>query len=299
MTEVFRCGFVTLLGRPNVGKSTLINALLGRKLCITSRRPQTTRHRILGIKNNPGNQLIFVDTPGVHAARKREINAVLNRTSQSSIEGVDLVALVISAKGWTPADEVPLKWVKDRACPLLLIINKIDRLAKKSDLLPLIGHSSGMAEFSNIVPVSATRGTHMDILEKQIISLMPASPAGFPSDQLTDRSERFMASEFIREQLFNQLGQELPYSTAVQIDSFERDKKILRIGAVILVERPGQKGIVIGKQGERLKQVGSQARKSLEAYFDSKVYLELWVKLKQDWTDSAHALRLLGYIEDL
>ncbi|HEC13891.1 MAG TPA: GTPase Era [Acidiferrobacteraceae bacterium] len=299
MNEVFRCGFVTLLGRPNVGKSTLINALLGHKLSITSRRPQTTRHRILGIKNNPDNQLIFVDTPGVHAVHKREINAVLNRTAQTSIEGVDLIALVISAKGWTPADEVPLKWVKDHACPSVLIINKIDRLSRKSALLPLIEESNAMAEFANIIPVSATRGTNMDILEKQIISLMPASPAGFPPDQLTDRSERFMAAEYIREQLFNQLGQELPYSTAVQIDSFEREKKILRIGAVIMVERPGQKGIVIGKQGERLKQIGSQARRSLEAYFDSKVYLELWVKLKQDWTDSAQALRLLGYIEDI
>jgi GTP-binding protein Era len=299
IAEDFRCGFVAVIGRPNVGKSTLVNALLGRKLSIISHRAQTTRHRILGIRNTETSQVIFVDTPGLHHSERREINAIMNRTARASVEGVDLVLLVITARGWTADDEIALTVALGQPAPVVLVINKVDRLDNKEALLPLIQASGERGRFSEIVPVSAVTGANLDRLQAVIEAGLPISPPGFPVEQLTDRSDRFMAAELVREQLFNSLGQELPYETAVQVERMEHKGKLLNIGATIIVERPGQKGIVIGQGGERLKRMGSRARQELEAYFGCKVFLELWVKLRKDWTRSEQALRLLGYGEDL
>ncbi len=293
----FRCGFVTLLGRPNVGKSTLLNAMLGRKISITSRKPQTTRNRILGIKTGPDHQIIFVDTPGVHAARRRQINALMNRTAEASLEGVDLILLVITALGWQAGDDRALALARARRTPVMLVINMIDRLARREDLLPLIDDVRGKADFVEIVPVSARTGAQVPLLLERVVAHLPESPPGFPPDQLTDRSDRFMAAEFVREQLFQQLGQELPYVTAVVVERFERKPGLLSVGVVVLVEKPGQKAIVIGKGGERLKRIGTAARRSLEDYFGVKVFLEIWVKVREDWTDNPQALRALGYWE--
>ncbi len=298
MPKPFRSGFVALLGRPNVGKSTLMNRIIGHKIAITSRRPQTTRQRVLGIKTGPDSQIVFVDTPGIHRDRRRAINVVMNRTARATVEDVDVIVVMIDVGGWRPEDRLALDAAGSRSIPVILVINKIDQLKSKTQLLPLIEASKGMAHFAEIVPVSAQTGSNIDRLEEVIVGYLPEAPAGFPADQITDRSERFLASEFIREQLFRGLGQELPYVSAVQIEEMARKDGLIRIQATIWVESDGQKAIVIGKGGERLKAIGKQARLAMEKEFASKVFLELWVKVRKGWSDDANLLRSLGYTED-
>lgn len=296
----FHSGIVALVGRPNVGKSTLLNRLVGQKVSITSRRPQTTRHRIIGIKTAAGYQIIYVDTPGLHTQGKKQINRYLNRAASGSLLGVDCVVVMIAASGWVDQDRVVLGAVRDQQVPVILAINKIDTLGSRSQLLPLIEQSSHdmNLEFAEIIPLSARSGEHVAELEKAILPYLPEQPALYPEDQITDRSERFLAAELVREQVFRSVGDEVPYSAAVAIEGFTREPKLLRIDAVIWVEKEGQKGILIGKQGTRLKGIGTHARLALEEQFGCRVYLGLWVKVRENWTDDERALRSFGFGEE-
>jgi GTP-binding protein Era len=298
MSEPYRSGFIALIGRPNVGKSTLLNALIGQKVSITSQRPQTTRHRILGIKTTGSTQFVYIDTPGLHGAGKKAINQVMNKAATGSLEGVDCVALVITAKGWTDADEQVLDIVRAQRGRVILVINKIDRLPDRAALLPLIEASQAKFPFAEIVPISAQSGANLDELEKTIDQYLPLQPPLFPEEQVTDRSERFLAAELVREQVFRSLGEEVPYACTVQVDQFKREKGLLRVEAIIWVEKEGQKAILIGKAGGQLKGIGQRAREQMERTFGIKVYLGLWVKVREGWSDDVRALRSLGYGED-
>lgn len=295
----FRSGYVAIIGRPNVGKSTLINRVLGQKLCITSRRPQTTRHRILGIKTTELGQFIYVDTPGIHSDGKRAMNRYMNRAAAASAEDVDVVVFVIEGMKWTEEDERVLQKLKETSKPVILVMNKIDKLEDKATLFPQVEKLAALFKFTDIVPLSARKGINLESLEESIYKLMPEGEMIFDEDQLTDRSSRFLAAEMVREKLFRHLGQELPYSLTVDIEQFEDDNGMYRISAVIYVERSGQKSIVIGKKGELLKQVGKDAREDMEKLFDCKVFLQLWVKVREGWSDNERMLRNLGYNDDL
>lgn len=295
----FRSGYVAVVGRPNVGKSTLINRVLGQKLCITSRRPQTTRHRILGIKTTELGQFIYVDTPGMHSDGKRAMNRYMNRAAAASVDDVDVVVFVIDGMKWTEEDDRVLKKLQDTSKPVILVMNKIDKLEDKAALLPQVEKLAVLYDFAEIVPLSARRGINMESLEQSIYKLMPEGEMIFDEDQLTDRSSRFLAAEMVREKLFRHLGQELPYSLTVDIEQFEDDNGMYRISAVIYVERSGQKSIVIGKKGELLKLVGKDAREDMEKLFGCKVFLQLWVKVREGWSDNERMLRNLGYNDDI
>ncbi|MAL48925.1 MULTISPECIES: GTPase Era [unclassified Methylophaga] len=295
----FRSGYVAIIGRPNVGKSTLINRVLGQKLCITSRRPQTTRHRILGIKTSELGQFIYVDTPGIHSDGKRAMNRYMNRAAAASVEDVDVVVFVIEGMKWTEEDERVLQKLQGTSKPVILVMNKIDKLEDKATLFPQVEKLAALFKFTDIVPLSARKGINLESLEESIYKLMPEGEMIFDEDQLTDRSSRFLAAEMVREKLFRHLGQELPYSLTVDIEQFEDDNGMYRISAVIYVERSGQKSIVIGKKGELLKQVGKDAREDMEKLFDCKVFLQLWVKVREGWSDNERMLRNLGYNDDL
>lgn len=297
MSEPHRSGFVSIVGRPNVGKSTLVNKLVGRKVSITSRRPQTTRHRILGIRTEPGSQMILVDTPGLHRYDKTMINRLINRTARNSLAGVDVLVLMINANGWTREDELPLQLAAARKVPVILAINKVDRLKDKARLLPLIDESRKRFDFDEIVPVSALSGYNVEELYALIRDRLPEAPQCFPEDQVTDKSMQFVVSELVREQLFRQLGEELPYVTAVKIEQFDEDDRHVRLQANIWVEKASHKGIIIGKGGERLKTIGSNARKQIEQAVGKPVHLELWVKVRKGWRDDVGALEGLGYSE--
>ncbi len=301
MTDsTFKSGYVAIIGRPNVGKSTLINRVLGQKLCITSRRPQTTRHRILGIKTTDDSQLIYVDTPGLHIDDKRAMNKYMNRAAASSIDHVDVILFVVDGMNWTEEDEQVLVRLKANAeAPVILVINKMDKLADKEVMLPHIEKLAALYNYSNVLPISARKGVNLDQLEAEIKKLMPEGDLIFPEDQLTDRSSRFLAAELVREKLFRHLGQELPYSITVEIEQFDDEKNLYRIGAVIYVERSGQKAIVIGKGGELLKSVGKDARLEMESLFGKKVFLRLWVKVREGWGDNERMLKNLGYNDEL
>jgi GTP-binding protein Era len=301
MTDsTFKSGYVAIIGRPNVGKSTLINRVLGQKLCITSRRPQTTRHRILGIKTSNESQLIYVDTPGLHIDDKRAMNRYMNRAAASSINDVDVILFVVDGMNWTDEDERVLDRLKEDAkAPVILVINKMDKLEDKDVMLPHIELLSEKFAFANVLPISARRGSNMEQLEQEVTQLMPEGELIFPEDQLTDRSSRFLAAELVREQLFRHLGQELPYSITVEIEQFDDEEKMYRIGAVIYVERDGQKSIVIGKKGELLKSVGKGARLEMQSLFGKKVFLRLWVKVREGWGDNERMLKNLGYNDEL
>jgi len=301
MTETaFKSGYVAIIGRPNVGKSTLINRVLGQKLCITSRRPQTTRHRILGIKTEDDSQLIYVDTPGLHIDDKKAMNRYMNRAAASSIDDVDVILFVVDGMNWTDEDEKVLERLKVSAkAPVILVINKMDKLADKEVMLPHIEKLSARFDYANVFPISARKGMNLDELQKQIKQLMPEGDLIFPEDQFTDRSSRFLAAELVREQLFRHLGQELPYSITVEIEQFDDEEKLYRIGAVIYVERDGQKAIVIGKKGELLKSVGKDARLEMQSLFGRKVFLRLWVKVREGWGDNERMLKNLGYNDEL
>ena len=296
----FKSGYVAIIGRPNVGKSTLINRVLGQKLCITSRRPQTTRHRILGIKTTKNNQFIYVDTPGMHIDDKRAMNRYMNRAAASSIDDVDVILFLVDGMNWTDEDERVLERLKASAkAPVILVINKVDKLADKEVLLPQIEKLSDEFNFAKVVPISARKGVNVKQLEQEIEALMPEGELIFPEDQLTDRSSRFLAAELVREKLFRHLGQELPYSITVEIEQFDDEGGMYRIGAVIYVERDGQKSIVIGKKGELLKSVGKDARLEMQSLFGNKVFLRLWVKVREGWGDNERMLKNLGYNDDL
>lgn len=300
MTDsTFKSGYVAIIGRPNVGKSTLINRVLGQKLCITSRRPQTTRHRILGIKTSDDSQLVYVDTPGLHIDDKRAMNRYMNRAAASSIDDVDVILFLVDGMNWTEEDERVLERLKQNAkAPVILVINKVDKLADKEVLLPQIEKLATYFDFANVLPISARKGMNVDQLEQEIKKLIPEGELIFPEDQLTDRSSRFLAAELIREQLFRHLGQELPYSITVEIEQFDDEEKLYRIGAVIYVERDGQKSIVIGKKGELLKSVGKDARLEMQSLFGRKVFLRLWVKVREGWGDNERMLKNLGYKDE-
>ena len=293
-----RCGYVAIVGRPNVGKSTLLNHLIGQKISITSRKPQTTRHRILGVATREQVQTVYVDTPGLHAAGGRALNRVMNRAALAALRDVDLVLMVAERLAWTEDDERVLAAVAACGKPALLLLNKVDRLEDKPALLPHIGMLHKKHGFRAIVPVSAQRGHNLEALQREIDALLPEAPHLFPPDQLTDRSERFLVAEIVREKLMRQLGAELPYANAVQIEEFRTHGAIVHIAAVILVEKPGQKAIAIGQGGERLKRVGQEARADIETLLGQKVMLKLWVKVRSGWADDERALASLGYRED-
>ncbi|PHM63204.1 GTPase Era [Xenorhabdus ishibashii] len=294
------CGFVAIVGRPNVGKSTLLNQLLGQKVSITSRKPQTTRHRIMGIHTEGAYQTIYVDTPGLHIEEKRAINRLMNRAASSSIGDVELVIFVVEGTHWTPDDEMVVNKLRHLRCPVLLAINKVDNVTDKTILLPHIGFLSQQMNFIDVVPISAEKSMNVDTIAKIVRDHIPQAEHHFPEDYITDRSQRFMASEIIREKLMRFLGDELPYSVTVEIEQFVTNERGgYTIHGLILVERDGQKKMVIGNKGSKIKKIGIEARQDMEKLFDMKIHLELWVKVKSGWADDERALRSLGYVDDL
>jgi len=298
MTTNTHCGFIAILGRPNVGKSTLMNHLLGQKISITSRRPQTTRERIVGVKTDGNHQMIFLDTPGVYASNQSEMDRCLQKTAVKTIGMVDLIVFVVEANQWKPADQWILDHIKKSGFPVLLVINKIDKMEKKEDLLPFMEAMQERLEAVDMIPVSALKSLQLDALEASLKSRLPEHPFCFPEDQVTDRSDVFVMTETIREKVFRILGQELPYSTAVSIDKVEMVKKRRDIYATIWVEKDSQKAIVIGKKGAKIKNIGTQARADLETYFDGHVNLQLWVKVRRGWTKDPASLKEFGMSAD-
>ncbi|NVJ61799.1 MAG: GTPase Era [Gammaproteobacteria bacterium] len=292
------CGYVAILGRPNVGKSTLLNQLLGQKISITSKKPQTTRHRILGIDTKVNHQIVYVDTPGLHVDEARAINRLMNKAAGSSAKEVDINILVVEGTHWNKDDELALSFVKASKVPSILFVNKIDNVKKKSELLPHLQHLSSLHNFNEVIPGAAESGDNVKVLQQMILKLLPENQFFYPEDFITDRSQRFLAAEIVREKIMRHSGNEIPYSVTVEIEKFTFDEKgTAHINALILVERNGQKAILIGHKGERLKVVGRDARKEMERLFDCKVYLETWIKVKDGWADDERALRSLGYDE--
>lgn len=292
-----RCGFIAIVGRPNVGKSTLLNHLLRQKVSITSRKPQTTRHRILGINSDAEHQCIYVDTPGLHSNQQKALNKVMNNTVVSVINDVDLILFLIEKTNFNEGDQRVLELLSKTHTPVLLLINKIDLVKDKESLLPHINALSKQQDFNEIVPVSALGGHNLRKIEELVKSYLPRREFLFPEDQVTDRSSRFLAAELIREKVIRQLGDELPYEVTVEIENFQQQESILHIHGLILVDKPGQKKILVGKDGERLKRIGSSAREDMETAFETKVMLNLWVKVKSGWADDERALQSLGYMD--
>ena len=293
MTPGFKSGYVALIGKPNTGKSTLMNALIGEKISITAHRPQTTRHQILGIKTTDGYQCIFVDTPGIHDNNKKLIHRYMNRAATSMLSDVDLICVLLEVKYFNKDDEKILNRVKDFD-KVVIVLNKIDQISKQ-DCLPIMRRIAEYASGREIVPVSALEKDNLDHLETIIISRLPEGVAQFPDDQITDKSMRFITAEIIREKLFRLLKQELPYSITVSVDHYKEEADLVRISATIWVERKSQKGIVIGKNGSLLKKIGTQARKDIQRLVENKVYLQLWVKIREDWADDEQSLAAFGY----
>lgn len=293
--EQTRCGYVAIVGRPNVGKSTLLNHMLGQKISITSRKPQTTRNNVVGIKTDGNVQIIFVDTPGLHLNQPKAINRYMNRAASTAMKDVDVVVFVVDKLIWTEEDEAVARQLSSAQCPIILAVNKVDQIEQKDSLLP---HLQGLAQKLNaaeIIPLSALREINLDRLEKLLVERLPEGVHLYPEDQITDRSSRFMAAEIVREKITRQLGDELPYQMAVEIEEFSHEGNLLTIAALILVERDGQKKILIGDKGDRIKLIGQQARMDMEKLFESKIMLKLWVKVKSGWSDDERALRSLGY----
>ncbi|KZN36893.1 GTPase Era [Pseudoalteromonas luteoviolacea] len=293
------CGMVAIVGRPNVGKSTLLNKIVEQKVSITSRKPQTTRHRIMGIHTEDNYQAVYVDTPGLHIEEKRAINRLMNRAASSSIGDVELIIFVVEGTLWNQDDEMVLNKVKESGRPVLVVMNKSDQVKDKEAILHHMQWLSEQHEFIGIVPVSAKIGKNIDMVKEEVKSRLPECEFYFPDDYVTDRSMRFLAAEIVREKLMRFMGDELPYSVTVEIEQFKwQDNGVWQINALILVERQSQKRMVIGNKGEKLKVIGREARKDLEDMLDNKVFLELWVKVKSGWADDERALRSLGYGED-
>ncbi|HET6397140.1 MAG TPA: GTPase Era [Pseudoxanthomonas sp.] len=297
--ETHRCGSVAVVGRPNVGKSTLVNALVGAKVSIVSNRPQTTRHRLLGIATVEGGQLLLVDTPGLHREQGRykasAMSRVMNRTARGALEGVDAALMVVEAGRWDEEDGLAFDVLRQAGIPVVLVVNKVDRLKDKSMLLPFLAQVGQGRDFAAVHPVSALKRKGLEALVRDLLALLPEAPPVYDEDEITDRSQRFLAGELVREQLMRQLGDELPYATTVEVERFAEDGELLRIGAVIWVEREGQKPIVIGKGGARLREIGSKARQQMERLFGRKVFLETWVRVREGWSDDEAALKAFGY----
>ncbi len=298
-----RSGAVAVVGRPNVGKSTLVNALVGAKVSIVSNRPQTTRHRLLGIASFPGGQLQLVDTPGIHRGERSQsataMHRMMNRAARGALEGVDAAVLVVEAGRWDEEDTLAYEALRDAKVPVVLVVNQVDRIQDKTSLLPYLQKATEGRDFAGVHPVSALKRTGLDALVAELLALVPEGPPAFDEDAITDKSQRFLAGELLREQLMRQLGAELPYSTTVEIESFSEEQTksgpMARIGAVIWVEREGQKAIVIGKGGARLREIGTRARMSMERLFGCKVFLETFVRVRAGWSDDEAALRSFGY----
>ena len=290
----FRCGTIAIAGRPNVGKSTLLNRLVGGKVSITSRKPQTTRHRITGILSRADAQYIFVDTPGFQTKNASALNRLMNRSITQALQDVDVILVVIEARS-IGADDRRVFDLLPAGRPAVLALNKTDRLADKKQLLPLLAQLQNEHGFEDIVPISAKSGEQTQELLQALRRHLPQQPAIYPEDEITDRSERFLAAELVREKLFRQLGDELPYGASTVIEKFETEGKLRRIHVAIIVDKPGHKAMVIGKGGEKLKLIASDARRDMEKLFGGKVFLEIWVKVKQGWADDERTLKSLGF----
>ncbi|MGA0266408.1 MAG: GTPase Era [Lysobacterales bacterium] len=293
----FRFGYVAIVGRPNVGKSTLMNRILGQKISIVTAKPQTTRQQIMGIKTTGAGQVVYLDTPGIHRSSGRALNRYMNRVAKAAFRDVDLVLFMIEAGRWSRNDQAILKTLRAANLPILLVINKVDLLKKRGELLSFVAENVVPQELEEVMMICATRGDGVDDLEARVMDKLPFSRPFYDEDQITDRSERFLAAELVREALTERLHQELPYALTVEIEQFKREGSLLNIGAVIWVERDSQKQIVIGKGGRALKQIGSQARRAMEELFEQKVFLQTWVKVSKDWTRSQKALERFGYGE--
>jgi GTP-binding protein Era len=294
---VKRCGYVAILGRPNVGKSTLLNKMLGQKVSITSKKPQTTRHQLLGIKTIDACQVLYVDTPGIHGEEPRAINRYMNRSALSVIRDMDVVLFMLDRTAWTADDQKVADALARFSGKLIIAVNKIDQLKKKNELLPVLEKLQKTFTEAELVPISAVTGENVKELESLIENHLPAGPFFFPDEQVTDKSERFLVAEIVREKLTRKLGEEIPYVLTIQVDRFEVGDKITEIDVTIFVEKDGQKAILIGKKGERLKQIGIDARKDIEALLDTKVMLTTWVKVRSGWSDDDRALKSLGYTD--
>ena len=295
MTPPGRCGYCAIVGRPNVGKSTLLNRLVGQKLAITSHKPQTTRHSILGIRTLPGGQIVYVDTPGIHRRQDHAMNRYLNRTAKSVVADVNLALFVVEAGVWTQEDEAVLETIKSTGVPTFLVVNKVDKVTRKEALLGFLQSTASRHHFQEVFPVSARRGENLPRLQEAVLKAMPAGPPLFAEDQLSDRSERFFAAELVREQLTRRYAREIPYALTVEIEKFEDEGDLYRIAALVWVEREGQKNIIIGKGGAALKEAATRARVEMERFFGRKVFLEVWVKVKASWSSDEGALARLGY----
>ncbi len=292
------CGYVALIGRPNVGKSTLMNHMLGQKISITSRKPQTTRHRILGINTTGAGQIIYMDTPGMHQVEKKALNRYLNKTADITLLGVDIVVWLIDGLSWHEFDEVIFKKLESAGLPVILAVNKVDKVKDKDSILTFFSEAQKRFPFIEMLPISALKGTNLDTLESILLKQLPEAGLIYPEDQITDRPERFLAAEIVREKLTRRLGDELPYSMTVEIERYEEQQKITKIYAVVWVERSSQKNIVIGAQGEMLKKVGTDARMDIEKLIGKKVYLQIWVKVKKGWANNERALQSLGFSDE-
>lgn len=290
-----KCGFVALIGRTNVGKSTLMNHILGQKISITSRKPQTTRHRILGIKTTEDGQIIFMDTPGMHAHKQKTLNRYLHKTTRASLSDVDVIVWLIDGFAWHEYDGLILNKLKQVGLPVILAVNKIDRVKDKTAVLGFFSQAQTQFTFSTLLPISALKNINLDKLEHCILDLLPEQALIYPKEQITDRSTRFLIAEIVREKLTRLLGDELPFAINVEIKQIEEEKHITKIYALIWVERDTQKNIVIGKQGNILKKVGSQARIDIERLIMCKVYLQLWVKVKKNWSTNERILQNLSF----
>ncbi|HOP15855.1 MAG: GTPase Era [Gammaproteobacteria bacterium] len=293
----YRSGYAVLVGRPNVGKSTLLNRLLGQKLAITSHKPQTTRHRILGIKSREDGQIVFVDTPGIHERGNKAMSHYLNRTAHTALIDVDVAVFVVQALAWTSEDERVLNAVARAGVPTILAVNKVDLVEPKEKLLPFLQMLAERHGFVDVIPVSASRGDNADALTQAVLDRLPEGESVFPDDQITDRSERFFAAELLREQLIRRYHRELPYATTVEIERFEEEDGRYLIGAVIWVEREGQRAILLGKGGQAMKETATAARKAMNDFFQTRVHLEVWIKVKKSWSSDEAGLSRLGYTD--
>ena len=293
----YRSGFVTVVGRPNVGKSTLVNRIVGRKLSITSNRPQTTRHRILGVTTSDRAQIVFVDTPGIHTGYTRALNRYMNRVASRALIGVDLIMMVVEASGWIRDDDHILDRIGAEAAPVVLVLNKVDRIKHRDAILPVIGDMVRRYDFAATVPVCARTGENLDRLRSFVETRLPIGPRMFPDGQFTDRSEAFLAAEIVREKLIRRLGQELPHRLTVEIEQFIDQERRTLVNVLVWVERKQHKAIVIGKGGSRLKEAGSAARRDIARMLGRPVHLEIWVKVREGWSDDERALRGLGFAE--
>jgi GTP-binding protein Era len=294
MSQTTRCGYVAIVGRPNVGKSTLLNCILGKKISITTSKPQTTRTQILGVKTTQNAQIVYIDTPGIHETEGNAMNRYMNRMANAVIQDADVVVFMIEATRWDHEDEQVLNKLKQTKSPVILVLNKVDALDDRAEVLPLINKLKEKFEFADIVPLSARQNDNVIALQQLLVSFLPEGPFLFPADQVTDKPLRFQIAELIREKVIQSTGQEVPYSTTVEIENLEEKENLTEISAIIWVERDGQKAIVIGKAGERLKKIGTEARKDIQNLLGRKVFLRLWVKVKDNWTNDERALRSLG-----